>query len=237
MIRFGFLLIAVFVFGAEPLAFEAVSIKPHPEPVYVSRSDRSGTYASWTAGTLRDLITEAWNLKYYQVAEQPSWIRSEHFDISARASGNAEPPKDVFRQMLQTMLADRFHLRVHFETRELPVYALMIGKPGHKLKPADPAAHIGYWMSGAAKTEIAASDGNMPRLADQLSTPAGRPVFDKTGLDGAFAYKLTFNSSTEESDLPSLPTALQDQLGLRLESQKAPIDILVIDSAERPGEN
>jgi uncharacterized protein (TIGR03435 family) len=92
-------------------------------------------------------------------------------------------------------------------------------------------------MAGAAKTEIAVSDGNMRRLADQLSTPVGRPVFDKTGLDGSFAYKLTFNSSTEESDLPSLSTALQDQLGLRLEPQKAPIEILVVEAAERPTAN
>src|SRR6185312_12934614 len=122
----GFVLFitSVLVFASEPVSFEAVSIKPHPEPVHVSRSSSSGTYASWEAETLRDLITEAWNLKYHQVSDQPAWIGSEHFDISARASGAAAPPKEAFRRMLQIMLADRFHLRVHFESKEIPVYAL-----------------------------------------------------------------------------------------------------------------
>ena len=219
-------------------AFEAVSIRPHPEPIYVSRSSASGTYASWEAGTLRDLITEAWNLKYYQVPEQPSWISSEHFDISARAPGSAAPSQEAFRQMLQTMLADRFHLRVHFETKEIPVYALVIAKSGHKLKEPDLQSHEGGVIAGQNKFQVIASHGTMPRLAEQLSFPSGRPVIDKTGLDGTYAFKLQFNPSpTAESELPPLPTALQDQLGLRLESQKAPIETLIIDSATRPEPN
>ena len=78
----------------------------------------------------------------------------------------------------------------------------------------------------------------MLKLAGQLSNSAGRPVFDKTGLDGMFAFKLQFNpSTTTESDLPSLPTALQDQLGLRLEPQNAPVETIVIDSVDRPSGN
>lgn len=218
--------------------FEAVSIKPHPEPIYMSRSSASGTYASWTATTLRDLITEAWDLKYYQVPDQPSWISSRHFDISARAPGSTAPSKETFRQMLQAMLADRFHLLVHFETREIPVYALVIAKSGHKLREPDLQSHEGGVIAGQNKFQVIASQGTMPRLAEQLSFPARRPVIDKTGLDGPFAFKLQFNPSpTAESELPSLPTALQDQLGLRLESQKAPVETLIIDSATRPEPN
>jgi len=236
---FVLFLIGVLAFAAEPVSFEAVSIKLHPEPVYVSRSSTSGTYASWEAGTLRDLIAEAWNLKYYQVPDQPSWIASEHLDISARAPGNAAPPKDAFRQMLQTMLADRFHLRVHFETKAIPIYALVIAKPGHKLKDPDMSGQFpNYTTAGSGKVQITASHDTLLKLADQLSTSAGRPVFDKTGLNGLFAFKLQFNpSTTTESDLPSLPTALQDQLGLRLEPQNAPVETIVIDLAEQPTPN
>jgi len=237
----GFVLFitSVLVFASEPVSFEAVSIKPHPEPVHVSRSSTSGTYASWEAETLRDLITEAWNLKYYQVPNQPSWIASAHFDISARAPGSTEPSKEVFRQMLQTMLADRFHLRAHFETKEIPVYALVIAKSGHKLRSPEVNGQFpSYTAAQSGRIEITASHDTMLKLAVQLSNSAGRPVLNKTGLDGMFAFKLQFNpSATTESDLPSLPTALEDQLGLRLEPQKAPIETIVIDSAERPTGN
>jgi uncharacterized protein (TIGR03435 family) len=219
-------------------AFEATSIRLHPEPVYVSRSSTSGTYATWEATTLRSLIADAWNLKYYQVPDRPSWIASEHFDISARTPGAAAPSKEASRRMLQTMLADRFHLRVHFESKEIPVYALVIAKTGHKLKEPDRNSREGYTMAGSGKVEIIASHDTILRLADQLSNSAGRPVLDKTGLAGMFAFQLRFNpSTTTESDLPSLPTALQDQLGLRLEPQNAPVETIVIDLAERPTPN
>ncbi len=232
------LLIAAASLACAQQAFEAVSIKPHPEPVYVSRSSTSGTYATWEAETLRDLITEAWNLKYYQVPDRPSWIAMEHFDISARAPGGAAPSKEAFRQMLQTMLAERFHLRVHFESKEIPVYALTIANSGHKLKQPDPDSRVGSTSAGPGKIEIIASHDTMLKLADQLSNSAGRPVVDKTGLQGMFAFRLQFNpSATAESDLPSLPTALQDQLGLRLEPQNAPVETIVIDFSERPTPN
>jgi uncharacterized protein (TIGR03435 family) len=232
------LLFAVTSLACAQQSFEAVSIKPHPEPVNVSRSSTSGTYATWEAETLRDLIAEAWDLKYYQVPAQPSWIATEHFDISARAPGSSAPSKEAFRQMLQTMLADRFHLRVHFESKEIPVYALVIANPGHKLKVPDIDSRIGSTIAGPGKIEITASHDTMPKLADQLSNSAGRPVLDKTGLNGMFAFKLQFNpSTTTESDLPSLPTALQDQLGLRLEPQNAPVATIAIDFAERPTPN
>jgi uncharacterized protein (TIGR03435 family) len=96
-------------------------------------------------------------------------------------------------------------------------------------------SRIGYTAAGSGKIEITASHDTLLKLADQLSNSAGRPVLDKTGLDGMFAFKLQFNpSATTESDLPPLPAALQDQLGLRLEPQNAPVETIVVDSAGRP---
>jgi uncharacterized protein (TIGR03435 family) len=99
-------------------------------------------------------------------------------------------------------------------------------------------SRVGYTTAAAGKIEITASHDTLLKLADQLSNSAGRPVLNKTGLDGMFAFRLQLNpSTTTESDLPALPTALQDQLGLRLEPQNAPVETIVIDSAERPTPN
>jgi len=225
--------------NAQPrVAFEAVSIKLHPEPIYVSSSDTSGTIARWTAGTVRDLIVEGWNLKYYQVPEIPAPLGNVHYDITARAPGSAPVAKEEFRTMIQTMLAERFHFKGHLEAKEMPVYALVIAKSGHKLKEPDDANNReGGTMASGNRVRTSSAHGTIGALADQLSNSAGRPVIDATGLSGLFAYTLEFNPSTNESDLPPLSTALEDQLGLRLEPRKAPVEIFVIDHIEPPTEN
>jgi len=221
-----------------PLAFDAASIKLHPEPIYMSRSGTSGTLATWTAETLLDFVVDAYGLKYYQVTGGPRWIESDHFDISARAPGDTPPTEDQFRQMTQTLLADRFQLRIHRETREIPVYALVVSKNGPKLKDPDMNSREGWARGDNKGVHIVQSHATMQRLADHLSDTAGRPVIDKTGLAGLYAYKLDFgpDNSTADSDLPSMSTAVE-QLGLRLESQKAPVEVLIIDSAQKPSEN
>lgn len=230
--------IAIGLYAQSPLAFDAASIKLHPEPVYVSRSDTSGTYATWTAETLRDLVVEAYGLKYYQVTGGPHWIESDHFDISARAPGDAAPTRDQFRQMVQTMLADRFQIKVHREMREIPVYALVVGKNGPKLKDPDVSSREGYAMGDNKGIHIVQSHASTQRLADHLSDTADRPVLDKTGLSGVYSFKLDFSlgNSTADSDLPSMSTAVE-QLGLSLDPRKAPVEMLIIDSAEKPSGN
>lgn len=224
---------------AQPRAtFEAASIKPHPEPINVSRSNTSGTYATWTAETLLDLIVEAYNLKYYQVTGGPNWAASDHFDINARAADGPPLTQESLRPLVQSLLTDRFQLKVHRETKEISVYALMLAKSGSKLKDPDMNGREAYTMGNNTGLHIVQSHGTMQQLAEQLSNTAGRPVLDKTGLAGQYAWKLDFNpNNTSDSDIPSMSTALQDQLGLRLETQKAPIEILVIDSAEKPSAN
>jgi uncharacterized protein (TIGR03435 family) len=230
--------IALALQAQPPATFEAVSIKPHPEPINVSRSDTSGTYATWTAETLLDLVVEAFNLKYYQVTGGPKWAASDHFDINARAAAGAPLNDETLRPLVQSLLADRFQLKIHHETKEIPVYELVTAKSGSKLKDPDMNSREGYTMGDRKGIHIVQSHGTMQRLAEQLSSTAGRPVLDKTGLTGMFAWKLDFSpNNTSDSDIPSVFTALQDQLGLRLEPQKAPIEILVIDSAEKPSEN
>ncbi len=219
-------------------AFEAASIKPHAEPITFSGSSASGSIAKWTAATLLDLISGAYDLNYYQIAGIPHWAESSHFDIVARSPGGTAPTKDELHQMVRTLLAERFHLKVHNETRELPVYALTIGKSGPKLDEPDTTKPPGLrTMANGTGIHITSWQTPMKRLAEQLSVTAGRPVLDQTGLTGAYAFKLEFNPMTTESELPSMSTAVQDQLGLRLEPRKAPIEILVIENAEKPSEN
>lgn len=219
--------------------FEVASIKPHPEPITSSGSSTSGSRTTWTAATLMTLVSNAYELNYYQISGGPPWTTSAHFDIVAKADGDTSPTKDQVRQMLQALLAERFQLKVHRETKEMPVLELVVGKNGPKLSDPDPSKPGMRTMGNATGLHITAWQSTMQQLAAQLSNTAGRPVLDKTGLTGTYAYKMDFNPdvAAPDSGIPSMSTAVQDQLGLRLEPQKAPIEILVIDSAEKPPAN
>jgi bla regulator protein BlaR1 len=225
---------------ASPSAFEVASIRPHPEPVTVSGESVSGTRATWTADTLLNLISGAYGLKYAeQIAGGPRWAASDRFDIVAKANGEGTLSKEQVAEMLQTLLADRFQLRIHREMKEMPVYALVVARGGPKVKPPDLSKTGMRTMAGATGIHITAWQGSMEKLADQLSVTAERPVLDKTGLLGDYAFTLAFTPLTGavDSDIPSMSTALEEQLGLRLEPQRAPLEIIVIDNAERPSPN
>ena len=158
------------------------------------------------------------------------------------------------RERLRSILAERFRLRIHRDTKEAPVYALVIAKNGPKLKES----HEGFGINGMPGQLIGAKAG-MALLARVLSGILRRPVVDHTGLDATYAFKLEwtpdFGSSLDkpgaaavekaeavgaslpDSEGPSIFSALQEQLGLRLESQKGPVETIVIDRAEKPSEN
>jgi bla regulator protein blaR1 len=141
--------------------------------------------------------------------------------------------------MLQTLLADRFQLRIHREVKDMPVYALVTAKGGSKLKPPDPSKMGMRTLAGAEGIHITAWQGSMGKLADQLSVTAERPVLDKTGLPGNYAFTLAFTpvAGAADSDIPSLSTALEEQLGLKLEPQRAPLEVIVIDNVSPPSAN
>ena len=223
--------------------FEAASIRPHPEPVTVSGESISGSRATWTADTLFDLIVDAYDLRYgAQISGAPRWATSDRFDVVATANStasNAPLSKDQVREMLRALLADRFQLKVHRETKEIPVYALVAMKSGSKLQPAD-LSHTGMrTMGNASGIHITAWQASMNRLAEQLSVTAGRPVLDKTGLGGSYAFTLNFNPNVTaaDSEIASMTTALEEQLGLKLEAHKALIEVVVIDSVSQPTSN
>jgi uncharacterized protein (TIGR03435 family) len=192
-----------------------------------------------TASTLIDLIEVAYHARRDQIQSAPGWTDSDHYDLDARA-GTGTITSEQMRRMLQALLAERFQLWVHQETREVPMYALVAGKKGPKLRESAPdEAPKGRIMGNLSGMHMEIAQGTMVQLASRLSSNgAGRPVVDQTGLSGVYSYKLDWvNSAGADSELPSLFVALQDQLGLRLESTKGSSEMIIIDHVERLAAN
>jgi uncharacterized protein (TIGR03435 family) len=226
--------------------FEVVSIKPTPDPPI-----RTGMFP--TPGTLtvnnyslKRLILETRRIKNYQLSGGPPWIDSDHYDIVGKASGKASFSELL--KMLIPMMEDRFQLKFHRETRDLPVYALTLAKGGSKMQPAtDASKSFGIYPSEAI-TEIKAFRLDMRSFANILSGQLDRLVTNETGLAGEFQFNLRYVSDLlakqpDNAEAPSDPNAasifaaLQEQLGLKLDARKAPIEVIVIDHAERPAAN
>ncbi len=236
---------AVFGQPAVPRAFEVASIKVHDSPAHVIGVSTSGARLTADAEPVAGLIMWAYNLKNYQVSFAPSVSPPDvNYDISAKAEGDALPTREEFRQMLQTLLADRFNLKVHREMKEMPVYALVVGKNGPKFKESAPdAAFTGYGGVNGRNQYMKQTKATMEDLAGALGIFADRPIVDKTGLTGTYDYRVDatpdfrlHNGSEDLNDI-DIFRAVQEQLGLKLEPQKAPVEILVVDHIEKPSGN
>jgi len=141
----------------------------------------------------------------------------------------------MMRAMLRSMLADRFHLQTHVEKRELPIYSLVVAKSGLKMKVAAPDEGSG---SSTGNTKMKFTNVPIEIIARTLSSQLDRVVLDETGLTGQYDGEMNFSPEGQpDAEFPSIFTALNEQLGLRLESKKAPVDVLVVDKVERAGEN
>jgi bla regulator protein BlaR1 len=230
-------------------SFEVASIRLHTGRVQRIAALVSGQRFTAEAMSLDNLITYAYDLKRYQVFGVPGWADStnldcDRYDINAKADGDGTLSQEQAKNMLRTLLSERFHVKFHRDMKEMPVYALVVAKDGHKLKDAAPDARTMMRMSSASKgVEMTVTAGPIAQLVNQFSNANGvdRPVLDRTGLAGSYDYKLTWGPSLgatgNDSDAVSIFTALQEQLGLKLEPQRAPIETLVIDNAEKPTEN
>jgi uncharacterized protein (TIGR03435 family) len=217
-------------------SFEAASIHVMDSAGGMS-AKISGSRFNALGLTLFALIDYAWDLKPWQIVGLPSWGHDEYYDLTAKAPGDDAITQEQARLMLRSLLGERFHLKIHSETRELPVYNLIIAKGGPKLATPAPDAQP---MLVAGRKGLEVTAGSMDQLANHLSLDShiGRPVIDKTGLTGRYNYALpAWGSGASDPNSPSIFTAVQDQLGLKLESAKAPIEVWVVDSAERPGPN
>ena len=257
--------------AAQKPSFEVASVKPNR-----SANERGGegwfpNRYSATNVRLRTLIHAAYGIpnpygqRHYLVGG-PDWLDSEHFDVEGKAEEDALPPNlsdkdriDQLRLMLQTLLEDRFQLRVHREIREVFVYEMVAARNGPKLKastgerecvgiPVGSTACPRRFLGGMGRG-ITAKAVELPELAQFLSGFADRPILDKTGIAGLFDIKTTpwrpdrpgpnfaAEAHADPETLPTIFTMLQEQLGLRLVSSKGPVEVLVIDSVHRPSEN
>jgi uncharacterized protein (TIGR03435 family) len=225
--------------AAQAPAFEAASIKL--SAALDNGTDRSSTPGAMTIRnfSLRSLIRVAYGVKEYQVIGGPKWMDSDRYNINAKAAGPAKDPELVL--MLQTLLADRFKVEVHRESKSAPGYALVVAKSGLKIKAIEDSGNDSMSAHGGSLTAKGAS---MARLSDWLSRRLNAPVVDTTGIQGVFDFKLEWTPEETTPGTPSsagpdfsLVAALQEQLGVKLEARKVSMQLIVVDRAEKPSEN
>jgi uncharacterized protein (TIGR03435 family) len=227
--------------------FEVVSIKPNHSGSNGSQSHTDPGRLTATNWTLTRMIQRAYDLPEYRV-DGPEWIRTEHFDISAKfpeaLPKDPQQRAEVFKAMMQKMLADRFHVVIHREQRTMAVYALLVGKKGIKFRQVpDTDSH----SSNSENRQYEGKCIPMTTLATFLSQWMDLPVLDFTGLQGFYDLKLQWTAERSSSAKPeaadspvglTIEDAVEEQLGLRLEHRKSPVEVLVVDRADKiPAEN
>ncbi len=219
--------------------FEVAAIRPNPNGTDKTDFRVSDGKLTVTSASLKTLVRTVYEVLDSQIVGGPAWFDNERFDIQAQTSAPIELTYDRIKPLLRNLLADRFQLKVHRESREMSVYALVLDKGGPKFNLSTRTQGIGMnTRQGAGTARMTGTKVPMALLATKLGDQLGRAVIDKTGLQGDFDF--TFEWDPEQgvdSSSPSLFTALREQLGLRLESQRGPVEMLVIDSAEKPSEN
>jgi uncharacterized protein (TIGR03435 family) len=188
---------------------------------------------------VRLLIRLAFRLQDAQIVGGPAWIETDRYDIEAKTALPEKIRPDHVGPLMQSLLADRFNLKFHRETQEMKVYALVVAKDGPKLKPPTEGEASGANTSGGPhKSHLIATATTMEVLAGYVGNRLNRIVVDKTGLKDSFDFTLDWApDEAPDSLVPPLITALREQLGLRLETQKVPVEVLVIDGIARPSDN
>ncbi|HEV1283815.1 MAG TPA: TIGR03435 family protein [Bryobacteraceae bacterium] len=216
---------------AEP-QFEVASIKPS------APGARGPTFYNPTRGrfavtsiTAKALIAYAYDVREFQISGGPGWIGSEEYDIVAKPDGDVRG--DRVLAMARALLAERFHLSLHRESKEMPVLALVIARGGPKLLPSTGG---GPEVRGG-RGRFEARNVTMGMFAAQLAgRVVDRPVLDRTGIGGEFDINLEWAFDGADNG-PSIATVLQEQLGLKLEAQKGVVEVLVVDHVEKPSAN
>jgi bla regulator protein BlaR1 len=245
-------------------AFEEASIKPVPPGTQCEQSmigPMPGGGLKVECLPLKAIITWAYQVQNYQVSGGPTWVESERWNIMAIAPGKADPAvpteyekmseaqrkntMELVRARVQTLLAERFQLTLRHESREQTVYALVAGKGGPKIKASDDQSKSGFMMGGR-RGVIESRNSGLDLFVQYLGSSLQRPVLNRTGLTAHYDFKLEWvpdrpagaDSSAKESNPdqsgPTIFTAIQEQLGLKLESQKSPVEMLIVERAEKP---
>ena len=229
-------------------SFDVASVRPHsPDDAYFLVHPPTAGRFSATGAVAKLLVMLAYDIQESQIVGEPPWLAAEKWDIEAKTDDGVQHTPEETRRMVQSLLRDRFALRAHRETQQRPAYVLTVTKGGPKFKPSERRS-TNYRIGGGS---ISLERGELARFVQFLSSALGQPVVDRTGLGGLYDLSLRWDDAPIPeggllgADVRAAPgnsygsifTAIQDQLGLRLEHQQAPVDVLVIDRMERPSEN
>ena len=248
---------------AAPSSFEVTTVKRNRTEISSSRAEMSSGRFTASHVSLKSMIGyQAYSVPESRILGGPKWLNSERFDIQAKIDDSTaaqqkmlgrEERKLQTQKMFQQLLADRFQLKVHWETRELPIYGLIVAKNGPRLDPAKDAESGS--STSIQNNQLTARSITMTDLAEtltqEMSRELGRVVVDKSGVEGRYDLALKWSPDLEGAGMdgraeesappagsaPSIFTAVQEQLGLRLESTRGPGEVLVIDHVEMPTEN
>jgi uncharacterized protein (TIGR03435 family) len=242
VVHFALLLIAG-LSSAAAQQFEVVSIKPtSPNAGIRTPAQTDPGRVVYNGLTAKMLIQIAYKMENWAISGGPDWLESARYDVEATLpAGSTESQVPA---MMQALLAERFQLATRRETREMAVYKLMVAKKGPKLKPGDTGEQ---WKNGAMKVVIfrgglALHQCSMGLLAGVLASRLGRPVLDETNLNEVYEINLRWAPDdappgSSEAERPSLFTAVEEQLGLKLESTKAPVEMLIVTQISKPTAN
>jgi uncharacterized protein (TIGR03435 family) len=240
--------------GMEPPTYEVASIKPNTDDDfrYAFRIERDGTLYA-TGITVKRLMMTAYNVQGFRFIGGPGWVAARRWDVQAKPSRAAS--EEQIRPMLRALLEDRFQLRAHSETRDMPVYELVVDRNGSKVPTAKDAKATPIVRVATGSIEL--TNNTSATFASQLSYALAQPVIDKTGLSGNFDFAIRWTPEPGEDggpttaglppgtsappastpDGPSVFTAIREQLGLRLKSARGPVEVVVIDNVQMPMAN
>jgi len=234
-------------------SFEAASIKPAPPDARGMGISTFPNRIHVTNSPLTFLVQVAFDVKDYQVAGGVGWMDNERFDIDATAA--TAFAKDEYRIMLRSLLTERFGLQIHRETHDRPGYALVVAKNGPKLPPHGESFNRLFGRTPNGDTSLSAENASIDDLASLLSAILRSTVVNQTGIDGKYNVSMEFApESSGQAPMskggvalpppppdavpgPSIFTAIQEKLGLKLETKKVPVEVIIIDQAHRPTEN
>lgn len=226
--------------GAQTAAFDAASVKPTPPESNDQRIEfQPGGRFRATNITLKGLLRTAYDVRGFQISGGPTWLDAHRFDVEAKALGDPRPAE--VRVMIQALLAERFHLKVKRESRKQPVYWLVAAKNGPKIQRAKDESRVFEVRKGSLHTRT-----TLGALANVFSNWLDRLVLDRTGLEGTYEVNMEWipeeTTSPEAPEIASRPaaslfSAVREQLGLKLEARKGPVEMLVVEGAEKPDGN
>jgi uncharacterized protein (TIGR03435 family) len=241
--RVALLLLALFAGVAQDSGrpkFEVVSVMAvpiPPQPRVINPTCTGGNYRAPVRGVAAS-IRFAYNLQTYQLTGMPAWASKSDaaFDIEGKSAEKVGEPE--CRLMVQSLLAERFKLEIHRETKSIPVVSMTVAKGGPKIKPWTGSGEVAVLVNGTAG--YGGENGwTMAQLADFAAVRffQGSPIIDRTGLQGAFAIKLDFEVRPPAIPGDQFEDAVERQLGLKFESRKEPVEVVVVDHLERPVDN